>query len=894
MYNTIMRRSAVVLALALALTSQLAAAQTAAQLQMLKQLPPSQRDALIKQYKSKEAAAGPVEQQPDSGEPLETQRKPLVIKDERKERVVEAGTAMMMDITRHSVAGDGETATTSVQSTRYLVVDAKGEVDIAPVGRIKLLGYTADEVVARLRAEPVFASDSISLRLLPRDPATEGALLPFGYNVFRSSSTSFAPANNIPVPADYVLGPGDTVEVLLYGKDNDQWSLPVTRDGTLEVPMLGPISVVGMRFEDLRTELTHRIKGQMIGVTPSITMGPLRSIRVFVTGDVANPGAYTVSSLATMTHALIASGGPTLVGSLRNIQLKRAGQTLGVLDLYSLLLRGDSSGDRRLQPGDTIFVPAVGPSVTVAGRVRRPAIYELKGERTLESVVAMAGGREDDGDANTVQIERINQKGERLLLDVSLATHNDATERIESGDVIRVQPVLDRLDQVVRLAGHFERAGTQQWREGMHLLDLIPDASVFKPRPDLSYILVVRETGPDRRKSVLTANYLAAVQDPASAQNLEIQPRDEIRAFGLEEDRATAIRPLIESLKNQSRAGDLQRVVTITGQVAHPGDYPLETGMHVSDLLRAAGQLSQSAYTLEAELTRYHVGAKNGDLIQKRIEVDIAGVLSAKAGSDLALQPLDILQIRITPDWSKNKTVKISGEVRFPGEYVVSKTETLGELIERAGGFTEQAYLKGAVFLREELRKKEQEQLNQLARRLQTDLATQSLTAKKDSALGLGQAQQLLAQLQATKAAGRLAIRLDELEVGSDEDLTLKDGDQLYVPNTPVSVTLIGEVNSPTSLRWKPDWDKADYIARAGGLTQNADTSRVFVVKANGEVEASKSRFWFNDNSIEPGDTIVAPLDTDPIKFLDVATSVTQVIYQLAISIAAFRSIGTL
>ena len=877
-----------ILGLVLGLISQQSLAQTAAQLEMLRQLPASERAALIKKVKPATIKA-PV---PVALPELEADQ-PIDAKFKRKERVVEAGTAMLIDITRNLQTTGGDAAVTAATSSRYLVVDAKGEVDIAPMGRINLLGYTADEVVTRLRAEPTFAGASITLRLLPKDSAAEGALLPFGYTVFSSTSSSFTPENNIPVPTDYVLGPGDTIEVLLYGKENDQWTLPVTRDGTLEVPMLGPISVIGMRFDDLRTELTRRIKSQMIGVTPSITMGQLRSIRIFVAGDVANPGSYTVSSLSTITHALIESGGPTLIGSLRNIQLKRGGKTVGVFDLYNLLLHGDSSSDRRLLPGDTIFVPAVGPSVTVSGRVRRPAIYELKGESTLESVVAMAGGRMDDGDASSIQLERISQSGERLILDVSLSSSKRATETVHSGDVIRVQPVLDRREQVVRLVGHLERTGVQQWKEGMHLLDLIPDARMFKPRPDLGYILIVRENGPDKQKSVFSVNYLLAQQDPASAQNPILQLNDEIRVFGLEEDRSAAIKPIIDSLRNQSRSGALQRVVSISGQVAHAGDYPLEPGMKISDLVRASGQLLQSAYPLQAELTRFQVSSAGDDMVQVRINVDLSDVLAGHSSSgDLELQPLDVLQVRQIPDWASRRIVSIKGEVRFPGEYVVTKTETLADLIERAGGYTSQAYPKAAVFLREDLRKKEQAEMQLLQRKLQADIAFQLLGDQKNNSQGIAQAQQILSQLETAKAAGRLAIRLEKVKTDSDENLVLKDGDQLFVPPKLDSVTLIGEVNSPTSLRWKKRWDMPDYISKAGGLTAKADSSRIYVIKANGEVEANKTRLWFNYNQIEPGDTIVAPLDTSPISALGLATSISQVLYQIGLSVAAFRAVG--
>ena len=724
----------------------------------------------------------------------------------------------------------------------------------------------------------------------------DSATLPFGYDVFRPHTTAnFSSADDIPVPVDYVMGPGDTVRVLLYGKQNDQWVLPVTRSGTIEVPELGPIAVVGMRFDALRAELTRRINTQMIGVSASITLGELRSMQIFVTGDVDKPSAYLVSSLATISQALIVAGGPTVVGTLRNIQLKRAGRTVHTLDAYRLLLDGDSSGDLRLQPGDTVFVPPVGLTVSLTGRVLRPAIYELKNNTSLDEAIHYAGGLVSDADESAVQIERINDKGERIIISTDMHGGHQAEKSLRAGDVIRVQQVFDRRDPVVTTVGHLERTGLQQWHEGMKLLDVFPNLKMFKPQADLNYVLIIREIGPDKKTSVVSADYLAARDNPESPANIAINPRDEIRVFSQAEDRAATLQSIIAKLKAQAREGAPEQTVMVMGQVAHAGGYPLEPGMRISDLVRASGQLLQGAYPLKAELTRFQVTSTGGDLVQSRLNINLIDALEGHPASDLELQPLDVLQVRLIPDWEKRRTVSIKGEVRFPGEYVVTKIETLADLIERAGGYTDQAYPRAAVFLREELRKKEQAEMDILQHRLQADLVSQSLGgAKPENAQGNAQAQQLLSQLEMTKAAGRLAIRLDKVKVDSDENIILKDGDQLFVPAKPDSVTLIGELNSPTSLRWKRRWDMPDYISKAGGLTANADSSRIYVIKANGEVEANKTRLWFNYNQIEPGDTIVAPLDTAPIRFLDVATSITQILSQLAISIAAFHTIGIL
>src|SRR5262249_7844235 len=243
---------------------------------------------------------------------------------------------------------------------------------------------------------------AIKLTLLPLQPVGTKALKPFGYDLFEQRRTTatgsttgaatFLPPTDIPVPVDYVIGPGDTVNVQLFGNQNADYRFVVSRDGTITFPEIGPVNVAGLTYEQLRDAITQRVSEQMIGVRASVTLGELRSIRVFVLGDVNRPGSYLVSSLSTMTNALYTSGGVKPVGSLRNVALMRGGNTISTLDVYDLLLRGDTRADARLMPGDAIFVPPVGATVAIDGEVRRPAIYEIRGERNVSEIVALAGG----------------------------------------------------------------------------------------------------------------------------------------------------------------------------------------------------------------------------------------------------------------------------------------------------------------------------------------------------------------------------------------------------------------------------------------------------------------------------------------------------------------------
>ncbi|MCZ6517973.1 MAG: SLBB domain-containing protein, partial [Gammaproteobacteria bacterium] len=292
-------------------------------------------------------------------------------------------------------------------------------------------------------------------------------LKPFGYDLFAGEPTTFAPATDIPIPVDYVIGPGDTIEVQLFGSENAQYNLVVTREGMLNFPELGPISVVGLTFSDLRQSIQQRVSEQMLGVSASISMGPLRSIRIFLLGDVYRPGSFTVSSLSTTTNALFVGGGINEIGSLRNVQLRRNGNLVSTLDLYDLLLRGDTSGDARLQPGDVIFIPPVGKRVGVDGEVRRPAIYELKSEHQVADVLELAGGILATAYPKASQIERINADRERTVIDVDLTSATGLSMPVNANDTIRIYSVAEKREDIVFLVGHVIRSGAFQWRTGM-------------------------------------------------------------------------------------------------------------------------------------------------------------------------------------------------------------------------------------------------------------------------------------------------------------------------------------------------------------------------------------------------------------------------------------------
>ncbi len=774
-----------------------------------------------------------------------------------------------------------------------------GELLMPGFAPMLLAGLSEEQAALRLSAEPGLNRLIVKVTRLPLERPGPAGLKPFGYDLFKDDSVStFAPVTDVPVPAEYVVGPGDEFVVQLYGNQNRTLRLTVDRDGRVNFPELGPISVAGQRFRSVQATLEERVAKQMIGVTASVSMGDIRAIRVFVLGEAIRPGTYTVSGLATITSALYAAGGVKPIGSLRDVQLKRQGAVVRRLDLYDLLLRGDTQNDASLLPGDVIFIPPVGPTVSVDGEVQRPAIYELKGTQSAADVIALAGGLTPEADPRTASLTRLDAAKRRVVVDVDLTAAAGRAQPVGNGDDLRVPRLRPSLDSGVTVAGHVYQPGAVAYRDGLRLSDVIPSIDDLKPNADTHYVLIRRELPPDRRIVVLSADLAAALRAPGSDADVVLMPRDRLTVFDLESGREAVITPLLDELKLQSSAARPTESVRVDGAVKVKGAYPLEQNMRVADLVRAGGGLDDSAYPSGAELTRFRVVGNVRET--ETIDIDLEAALRGDAAANLPLQPFDILVVKETPEWREQEVVRIEGEVQFPGEYPIRRGESLRSVLERAGGLTRFAAPRAAVFTRDSLREREQVQMDQLTERLQVNLATAALRAANmnqagaSTALSVGQS--LLTQLRAARAVGRLVIDLPSAiaaKQGSPDDIVLQDGDRLLVPKQRQEVTVLGEVQNSTSHFYKPGLSRDDYISLSGGVTRQADDKQIYVVRADGSVVARASNRWFSRGSqvrMEPGDTVVVPLDTERLPPLPLWQAVTQILYNVAISIAAINS----
>jgi protein involved in polysaccharide export with SLBB domain len=717
----------------------------------------------------------------------------------------------------------------------------------------------------------------------------------FGYDVFRQTVSTFAPVTNVPVGPEYVIGPGDAFALTMWGRADGQFLLQVDRDGQIVLPEVGALKVWGMKFGDLESYLQHELSRKYTDFKMSITMTRLRTIQVFIVGEAQTPGTYTVSSLSTVINALVAAGGPSKNGSLREIRLSRTAQGPVKIDLYDFLLGGDKTKDMRLQDGDTIFIPLLGPVVGVAGNVKRPAIYELAGPTTLKQALHLAGGVTVAGWLQRVQVERIEDHQRRIVVDLDISpggapqSSSPADSPLRDGDVVKVFPVVSQEARIVLLEGHAARPGKYEWKPGMRLKDILASYDVLLPQPNTEYGEIIRLVPPDLHPITIPFNLGQLLAGDAS-QNIELAQYDTIRTF-----------------RWDKRAS---QKVTISGLVYEPNDYRLVPDMKVRDLIEVAGGLQKNAYIRTAEVTRRHI-SQDGVTTEK-IEVNLEKVLAGDPENNISLRDYDYLVIRPIPDLQFGLTVEITGEVRFPGVYPIQRQETLSSVLERVGGYGEQAYLRGAVFTRKSAREVQRRRLDDLVNQVEQSMLSSSqqsisgaleADAAKAQEAALGTKKELLTKLRSAQVTGRVVVHLTSLEEfkGSKYDIELEDGDKLVVPQTPGVVYVVGEVFNSTSLLYERGESVSYYLNRVGGMTRDADKKQVSVILADGSVismaQGNRGRaiYWdkeynqwsfggFMSHRLGPGDTIVVPRKIDKTQWIRNTKDITQILFQIAVA----------
>ncbi|MBE3672525.1 polysaccharide export outer membrane protein [Pseudoalteromonas paragorgicola KMM 3548] len=800
---------------------------------------------------------------------------------------------------------------------------------------------------------------------------------PFGYELFSGEPTTFTPSENALVPNNYIVGPGDTFTINLYGKESSSEEIEVDREGRLAIDKLQPVTVTGMEYSEVVKLIKTKVEKEMIGVESFVSMGKTRSIRVMVLGEAYLSGAYTIPALSSISHALFVSGGISEIGSLRNIQLKRAGKTVETLDLYDLLIKGDSSKDVILKPGDVVFIPTVGKQVTVDGEVRRPAIFELKNNESIDDLIAMAGGFNGAAYPQKTVVERFTGNSFKTILQIDLTNSNSAYTA-KNGDKIKVPSSSDELNEAVTLLGAVTYPGNYSWKKGDKVSRLFSSIkSDLLPVADYEYALIVREINIKGDIEIHQFSPLKAIaHDPE--EDLELQARDKVVVFSrfqskedeesaldslaltkeqiklrekialwdefeqkqfyefidlgdsldkelaeqvakeqeeeeknkvtaiteilnkkieLEDDeysyfsRERLLKPILAKLNQQSGYKSKVQVYAIRGEVYHEGIYPRPVNANIEKAIASAGGLKESAYLDSAEITRF---SSTSSAMLEHVNVNLEEAVTNPSSEKFLVKSKDSINVYPIPNWQKGLKVSLYGEVKFPGDYDIRKGESLREVIKRAGGFTEFSYPEGAVFTRETLRFQQQQQLNKLSEDLRRDVTSKSFNSSiTDSSLSYDDMNSLINDLAKVKAVGRLVINLPAIVEGK-LDIPLEDSDTLYIPSKQNSINVVGEVNFSSSHLFDSSLSVDDYIERSGGFKQRADEERVYIIKASGLVKIPSNNSWFAVNRselLEPGDTVVVPLDTEHVDNLTLWSTATQILYQMGVAVAAVGSL---
>ncbi|RUO78417.1 SLBB domain-containing protein [Pseudidiomarina taiwanensis] len=763
---------------------------------------------------------------------------------------------------------------------------------------------------------------------------------PFGYELFAGQPQSFDTTSFGPVPNDYQLAPGDSLVINYFGKESKQVEAIINREGQIVVDDLPPLNVVGLTFAEAQQLIRNEVSERNIGLEASVSMGELRSMFIYVTGESYKPGAYRVNALTTAMQVLFLSGGVTDIASLRNVQIKRAGKTISELDLYDFLIAGKADGDQVLRDGDVVFIPARKSLVQVKGEVLRPGYYELKGNETIADAIALAGGKLPSAFNAQILVERIRDDRRRAKTITSAQVN---TVQALNGDKISVQAVTEDISDGVLLIGAASRTGYYQYQNDLKVTDIITSADAdLLPNTDLNYALIVRGGRNNTIESIYQINLQKALSGD-SENNLTLEQGDTLvlfsrfekkteerlnyraeisserdaseaspksrsvtnsslvvgiyRQLGLtisedelaqyaEYSRLRLLAPIFNQLLAQQNSDSQSGWVTVRGDVHKPGVYPLAKNIDANDIIQAAGGLKDSAFTSRSEITREVVSSDS--ITIQTFDFKPNGTSAPQ------LQSRDVINVLRTPEWDANVRVTLEGEVRFPGTYTVRRGETLSSVIERAGGLTQYAFARGAVFTREELKELEQQRMQQLAQDLRREVSSNMITDAVNT-VSYTEFNQLVNDLIEVEPVGRLVIDLPYILTGSlDADIQLKDGDRLVVPSRRETVNVIGEVQLASAHVFDGALTVTDYIRRAGGLRQKADEERIFVVKANGAVAVDGNRSWFgfaNQQRLEPGDTIVVPLDTSFKDNWTLWRDATQILYQTGVAIAAVATL---
>ena len=686
----------------------------------------------------------------------------------------------------------------------------------------------------------------------------------FGHNIFTNENLTFEPNVNVATPVDYRLGPGDEVIIDVWGASETTIRETISPEGSIHVSNLGPVYLSGKTVKEANAYLKEEfakiysgVSGNMPNTQVKLTLGQIRSIQVNVMGEVAVPGTYTLSAFASVFHALYRAGGVNEIGSLRSIRVVRGGSVVADLDVYDFIMKGNLKDDIRLEDGDVILVQPYQSLVQISGKVKRPMFYEMKEGETAALLIDFAGGF--TGDAYKKAVRVIRKSGRELQV-YNVDEQEFAAFPMDDGDQVSVDSVLQRFENRVEIRGAVYRAGLYQLDGGMNTVkQLIQKSEGVRGDAFLNRAILDRERE-DLEHEIIQVDVKGILN--GTVADIPLQKNDVLYI------------PSIHDLKEEA-------TLTIHGEVANPGTYLYSDNMTVEDLVLQAGGLLESASTTKVEVARRVKNPKSSQFSQvvgESFAFDLKdGFLTGEGSENFHLQPFDEVYIRKSPAYHKQQNVVVGGEVLFSGSYALSKkNERLSNLIEKAGGVTPDAYVRGARLIRQ---------------------MTEDEKNRREATLRM-----------ARSGSGKDSISVDMLDLsdfysvginlekalarpGGDDDLVLREGDMLYVPEYVSTVKINGAVMYPNTVTYKEGEDLKYYINQAGGFANNAKKKKAFVVYMNGTVSRLKTR---NSKAIEPGCEIIVPSKDkrnrmSPAEILSIGTSTASLATMIATLVNLFK-----
>jgi protein involved in polysaccharide export with SLBB domain len=748
----------------------------------------------------------------------------------------------------------------------------------------------------------------------------------FGQSLFDLPPSTFAPLDLLQVPSDYIIGAGDGLQVRIWGQLEADLRVTVDRSGQIYIPRVGPISVAGVHYGELEQYLKNEVSKIFRNFNLTATVARLRSIQVLVVGNARYPGTYTIGSLSTLVNAIFVSGGPTPQGSLRHIQVRRDGATVTDFDFYDLLIKGDKSKDVRLQPGDVLYIPPVGPLAAISGSVNTAAIYELKGTSTLNNLIEIAGGMSSLADTGRVTIERVADHQARKTLEFPYDETSQALP-LQDGDIVRVFSIVPSFQDTVTLRGNVANPGRYPWKTGMHIRDLIPNTDALLTRRywlDRAAIGNGQATEYPMGPNVLClpASQTPSSTNPGSTQSANTSSGtpttgNQVAAGTTPQSGAGAGSPRLVYIPCDANGQPLPAEASPNAN----GRVPLANERGTATDSEEMSTTQRTAKNVTADL-RHYAPEINWDyaIIQRVNPIDLTSkllwfsprkaIIEHDAASNLQLESGDIVTIFSQRDISlpedeRSRYMVVEGEVARPGVYKLEKNETLYSVLQRAGGLTPNAYIYGSQLLRESARIEQQNSLDQLVTTMEVQVRQSALAVAASAAGGDAQAiaqlqEGIITQLRTVRATGRVAlpVKPSDKKLSDFPNMLMEDNDRLVIPHTPSTVSVVGNVYNPGSFIFDPHANSGAYLEMAGKGKPQSDLHHAFVLRANGVVVAANNvnglftGSKFDHLRLYPGDEIIVPYKLPTGAFVRGLRDWSQIASQLAITAAALAVVA--